>query len=373
MNFCVIGAGSGGRAFAAYLSSKGHSVSLYNRSYHRISAIQQKGGIEATGELKGFFPIQTVTQDLELAVRDAEIIFVVTPAFAHKNIAKKIAPYLKNGQVIILNPGRTFGSVEFLRIIEKIRGNLTIFIGETQTLIFTSRKLSGNRVKIIKIKNEVKFSTFPEIYIEFIYDLLKDTFPQLIPNEDYLELTLNNIGMLLHPTISLFNAGSMDFGREFKFYKQGATQRVCKVLEEVENELFEIFSILGLKYVPFEEWARGCYGIKAKCIHEAIQKVEAYQDINAPHNLITRYFTEDVPTGLVPISSLARFLGIKTPTIDSIIQLSGVLCGINFLEGGRSIEDLKIKDYLRERIYHAAILSDKYIVSERIRSTKEDI
>ena len=125
--------------------------------------------------------------------------------------------------------------------------------------------------------------------------------------------------------------------------------------------------------MPFKEWARGCYGIKTNCIYDAIQKVEAYQDINAPKDLITRYFTEDVPTGLVPIASLARFLGIKTPTINSIIQLSSVLCGINFLEAGRSIEGLKIKNYLRERVYHAAILRNDLIVNSRIRSTKEDM
>ncbi|TFG07161.1 MAG: NADP transhydrogenase subunit alpha [Promethearchaeota archaeon] len=373
MNFCVIGAGSGGRAFAAYLSSKGHSVSLYNRSYHRISAIQQKGGIEATGELKGFFPIQTVTQDLELAVRDAEIILVVTPAFAHKSIAKNIAPHLKEGQVIILNPGRTFGSVEFLREIDKVRGKFPVFIGETQTLLFTSRELPGNGVRILKIKNKVSFSTFPEKYIDLINDLLKNTFPQLISNENYLELTLNNIGMLLHPTISLFNAGPMDFGKTFKFYKEGATTRVCHVLEEVESEITEIFSVLGLKYMPFEKWAYKCYGIKANCIHDAIQQLEVYNNIKAPKELITRYFTEDVPTGLVPIASLASFLGIETPIIDSIIQLASVLCGINFLDRGRSIERLKIKDYLRERIFQATVLTDEFLSKERIRSTKEDM
>jgi opine dehydrogenase len=44
---------------------------------------------------------------------------IVTPAFAHKTIAKQIAPFLKEDQIILLNPGRTFGAVEFRRMIEK--------------------------------------------------------------------------------------------------------------------------------------------------------------------------------------------------------------------------------------------------------------
>ena len=105
MKFCVIGAGSGGRACAAYISGKGHFVSLYNRSYTRISSIKQKGGIEAKGALEGFFHLELVTQNLQLAVKDADVIMVVTPASAHRDIAKKLAPFLSNNQIIVLNPG----------------------------------------------------------------------------------------------------------------------------------------------------------------------------------------------------------------------------------------------------------------------------
>lgn len=370
MRFCVIGAGSGGRAFAAYLLSKGYPVSLYNRSFSRISEIQQKGGIEATGEIQGFFQIDIVTQDLKLAVKDADIILVVTPALAHESIAKKLAPFLIDGQIIILNPGRTFGSVEFLKIIEEMRGKMAIFMGETQTLLFTSRELSENRIKIIKIKNSVKFTTFPDKYTELIHEILKDIFPQLVPIDDYLEVTLNNIGMLLHPAISLFNAGPIDFGKDFKFYTEGATHQLCQVLEEIEIELNEIFRRLGLRQLRYEKWARECYGVNARSIYEAIQKVEAYRNISSPRELIMRYFTEDVPTGLVPIASLGNFLEINTPTINSIIHLSSILCGIDFMKEGRTIEKLQIGNYIRERLHNLHLLSKEIIIKDIFKSTK---
>lgn len=372
MRFCVIGAGSGGRAFAAYLSSKGYPISLYNRSFSRLIEIQRKGGIETSGELQGFFPIDLVTQDLKLAMKDADIIMVVTPAYAHRDIASKISPYLEDDQLIILNPGRTFGSIEFLRIIESKRGNIPVFISETQTLLFTSRELEGNRVNIIKIKNSVNFSTFPDKYTDLIYAILKDIFPQLNPVDDYLEVSLNNIGMVLHPAISLFNAGTMDFGKNIKFYKEGATPQICQVLEEIQVELNEIFSKLGLRQLRFEKWANESYGVNASCIYDAIQKIDAYKDINAPNQLITRYFTEDVPTGLVPIASLGRFLGLRTPTIDSIIQLSSILCGINFLNEGRTIEKLQLKSYLRKRIYKTELLTKGLNLNEEIRISKSE-
>jgi len=350
MKFAVIGAGNGGRAFAAYLSSKGYIVNLYNRSYSRILDIKKKGGIKASGELKGFFPINLATQDLELAVRDVDVILIVVPASAHKDIAEKLVQYLSPDQIILLNPGRTFGAVEFRRTIEKAGILNPIFIAETQTLLFTSRQLKKNGVKILKIKDLVDFAAFPDKDTFFMYDTLKDVFPQLNPVDDYLGMTLNNIGMLLHPTLSLLNASAIDSGRKFKFYAEGVTSRTCEVLETIQNELNEIYKLLGLKQLRFCKWANKSYGVKENSIYRAIQKIRAYENINAPKDLITRYFTEDVPTGLVPISSLAKFLGIETPVINSIINLSSILCGKDFRKEGRTIFGLDLEPLIKKRI-----------------------
>ncbi|MFW9998706.1 MAG: NAD/NADP octopine/nopaline dehydrogenase family protein [Candidatus Hodarchaeota archaeon] len=350
MKFCVVGAGNGGRAFGAYLSSKGHSVNLYNRSLSRIVDIKKKGGIKASGAIKGFFPINLATQNLELALRDVDIILIVIPASAHRDIAEKIIKFLSPDQIIILNPGRTFGAVEFRRTVEKKGISFPIFIAEAQTLIFTSRQLKKNGVKILKIKDSVDFAAFPEKHTFFVYDTLKDIFPQLNPVRDYLEMTLTNIGMLLHPTISLLNAGIMDSGISFKFYAEGATTRICEVLENIQIEMNKIFEILGFNHIRFCNWAHKSYGVKKKCIYDAIQNIDAYKNINSPKQLITRYFTEDIPTGLVPISSLAKFLGVKTPIIDSVINLSSILCGKNFRNDGRTIIGLDLKDFIKKRI-----------------------
>jgi len=350
MRFCVIGAGNGGRAFAAYLSSKGYCVNLYNRSYSRICDIKKKGGIKVKGKLKGFFPIDLITQNLNLAVKDVDIILIVTPASAHKSIAKNIAHFLTSDQIILLNPGRTFGAVEFRSITEKERGNLPIFIAETQTLLFTSRQLKKNKVQILAIKDSVDFSAFPEKDTFFISDTLRDVFPQMNPSDNYLQVTLNNMGMLLHPTLSLLNASAMDYGRKFNFYAQGASSHTCEILETLQMEFRKIFEKLNLKQISFCEWVEKSYGFKANSIYKAIQKIKAYKNIVAPKELITRYFTEDVPTGLVPMASLGEFLEISTPIIDSIINLSSILCGINFKKEGRNIMNLKLANYITKQM-----------------------
>ncbi|MFX1597410.1 MAG: NAD/NADP octopine/nopaline dehydrogenase family protein, partial [Promethearchaeota archaeon] len=172
----------------------------------------------------------------------------------------------------------------------------------------------------------------------------------LNPADDYLKMTLNNIGMLLHPTISLLNAGAMDSDINFKFYAEGATNRICEVIENIQIELNRIFQMLGLKQIRFCIWANKSYGIKKKSIYNAIQSIKAYENIKAPNQLITRYFTEDVPTGLVPISSLGKFLDIETPVIDSIIKLSSILCGIDFRKEGRTITGLDLENMIEKRM-----------------------
>ena len=350
MKFCIIGAGNGGRAFAAYLSSRGYQVNLYNRSFSRIIDIKKNGGINALGEIKGNFPCKLVTQDLKEAVKNVDVILIVVPASAHKDIAEKIVPYLSPDQIILLNPGRTFGAVEFRHIIEEKGVLFPIFIAETQTLICTSRQLKKNKVKILKIKNVIDFAAFPDKDTFFVYDTLKEIFPQLNPVDDYLKMTLNNIGMLLHPTLSLLNAGAMDCGKNFKFYAEGATFRICEVLETIQLELNKIRKILGLNQLNFSKWANKSYGVKMNNIYNSIQNIKAYENINAPNQLITRYFTEDVPTGLVPISSLAKFLGVETPIIDSVINLSSILCGKDFRKEGRTIHRLGLEELIKRRI-----------------------
>ena len=40
-----------------------------------------------------------------------EVIMVVLPSSAHADIAKAAAPHLKDGQIVILHPGRTCGAL----------------------------------------------------------------------------------------------------------------------------------------------------------------------------------------------------------------------------------------------------------------------
>jgi len=56
-----------------------------------------------------------------------------------------------------------------------------------------------------------------------------------------------------------------------------------------------------------------------------------------------RYLTEDVPTGLVPLSELGRALGILTPHIDNLIDLASEELNIDFRINGRTLDRLGLR------------------------------
>ena len=113
----VLGAGNGGLAMAGHLSLMGFEVRLFNRSEERLWGVKSTGEIDVVGEIEGHGNISVATTSMEEAIEGVELIMIVVPATAHKWMAKNIAPYLKDGQIIVLHPGRTFGALEFKQVL----------------------------------------------------------------------------------------------------------------------------------------------------------------------------------------------------------------------------------------------------------------
>src|SRR3972149_3807544 len=119
-NYTVIGAGHGGKAMAAHLALMGFRLTLYNRTFDHVAALKARGGIDlesVEGGPHGFARLALVTSDLGEALQSAQMIMVVVPSSAHADVAKAAAPHLKDGQIIVLHPGRTCGALEFVKAL----------------------------------------------------------------------------------------------------------------------------------------------------------------------------------------------------------------------------------------------------------------
>lgn len=348
MNRCtVIGAGHGGKAMAAHMAIMGLDVVLYNRTWRNVATINDRGGISLInqdGKANRFGKLALVTSHIEEAVLDSQVIMVVVPASAHKDIARKVAPYLQDDQIIVLNPGRTFGAFEFQKILHDNGCRAKVVLAETQTFIYASRSEGPAQARILRIKDAVPLAAFPAEDTPKVLAAIRPVYPQFIDGETVLHTGLNNIGAIFHPTITLHNAGWIEAtGGDFQFYIDGVTPTVAKVMEAVDRERVRVAEAIGVEATSAIEWLKMAYNSEGENLYEAIHNQEGYRGIKAPATINHRYINEDVPMSLVPLASLGRNLGIKVRAMESIIRLACIARNTDYWEIGRTMEKLEIE------------------------------
>lgn len=325
---------------AGHLASIGHKVVLYNRPSNKLDIIAEQGGINLTGALKTFGPVEKITSSIEDAVSSSEIIMVATTADAHGILATQMLPFLKDDQIIVLNPGRTGGALEVRRIFNDAGLSNKVYVAECQSLIYACRQSGPGNVNIIGIKDRVFYATYPSRDIDNVHPRLSEIYKCLIPVDHVLITSLENIGAIFHPTIIIFNSANIERGEDFFFYND-MTPAVCKVLESVDRERLMIGDAYGLKLKSAEEWISYAYeGIEGNDLLSKMKYNPAYYKICAPKTLHSRMLLEDIPTGILPMIELGKVAGLKLPLMNSIYNLSECLLGIDFRKNGRTLRQL---------------------------------
>ncbi len=362
LKFAVIGAGHGGQAVAGHLTLLGHRVRLFNRSPETIEGIRNAGGISIDGVIRGVARVELLTSDIGEALSGAHVVMVAVPASAHEWVAEACAPHLRDGQVVVLNPGRTGGALEFRNVLRETGSQTEPIIAETQTFIYASRLISPGRSRIFRIKHSVPLAALPATSTDRVIRLLSSVLPQFIPAASVLKTSLDNIGAVFHPVITLLNGGWIEStAGNFEFYLDGVTPSVARMVEAVDRERTSVARALRVRAMSALEFLEMAYGRHADNLYEAMKGNEAYKGIRAPRVLRHRYLFEDVPTGLVPMASLGEMLGVPTPNINSLIQIASELQGTNFWEIGRTVENLGLAgatvEQIRHYVYHGGLVT----------------
>lgn len=349
--FCVMGAGHGGQAMAAYLATRGYPVNLFNKSAERLQPVQAQGGIVLTGLLEGFGPLRAVTTDAAEAVHDTDVIMVVVPATAHRHIARLIAPHLRDGQVIVLHPGRTGGALEFSQVLWESGCDADVTVAEAQTFIYASRASGDGTAQVFGIKHDVPLAALPACETPRVLSLLNEAYPQYSAASSVLETSLNNMGAIFHPALTLLNAARIEAEGDFDYYHDGLTPAVAKVLEAMDRERVAVARALGVPGQTAIEWLATAYGAEGATLREAVLNNDGYAGIKAPTTLDHRYLHEDVPMSLVPMASLGRLLSVPTPTIDHVIGLACILHQRDYWAEGRTAERLGLTGLTAAQIH----------------------
>jgi opine dehydrogenase len=353
MKYTVIGAGNGGKAMAAHMALMGKEVTLYNRTYANIEVIAERGGIDLDnpGGLAGFGHLAKVTDNMEVALDGADLIMVVLPSSAHRDIAQAMAPYLQDDQIVLLHPGRTCGAIEFDQTLRQSGCTAKPIIAEAETFIFASRSEGPSQARIFRIKESVPLAALPATANQKVLEAVHTVYPQYISGGNVLKTGLNNMGAVFHPTIALLNAGWIETTHgDFQFYIDGVSPSVARLLEAVDRERCTVASALGIRARTGLEWLAMAYDARGTDLFEAIHNQTGYYGIKAPATLQHRYIFEEVPMSLVPIAALGQRYGVSVRAIDAIIRLACIVHNTDYWRKGRTLDKLGIADLSVEEL-----------------------
>ena len=355
LRFAVIGAGNGGQSLTGHLGLLGFPVKLWDVDPQRVEDLRKTNRIVLSGAVCGESGIPLVTGDIGEAVEGADVIMVVIPTVYQRSTVKAMAPHLRDGQAVVLNPGATGGALEARAVLAEEGCRADVLVAETDTLIYACRSPKPGEAIIGGIKDGVSVAALPAKDTPRVVELLNRVFPQYKAVANVLVTSLSNANAMMHPAPTILNAGRIECRASFDYYFEGVTPALARVVETVDAERLAIAGAMGVRAPSIHDFYRDYYAAFGANLHEQIQTVKAYIGIKGPTSLNTRYIFEDLPTGLVPLSALGAAVGVPTPTMNSIVHLGNILLGRDFWAEGRSLERLGLAgltpDEVRAKVF----------------------
>ncbi|MBA1336221.1 MAG: hypothetical protein HPY66_2466 [Firmicutes bacterium] len=352
LTWAVIGGGNGGQSTAGHLALMGFPVRLYDIIPETVDAIKLQGGIRLEGDVvQGFGKLELATTSIQEAVKGSDIVMVVTPALAHRDIARACAPYLEDGQVVFIHPGATGGALEFRKVLDDEQCSADVTIAEAQSLVYACRSPKPGCANIMGIKKSLMVSALPSTETERVVKLLNTAYEQMYGGANVLQTSLENLNAMMHPGPTLLNTSLIESDRKWKYYYDGITPSIGAFVEEMDRERMAIGEALGIKLRSVLDWYEIMYGVRENTLSETVRKNDAYAQIQGQKALETRYILEDIPMGLVPMLSLARLTGVKADRIETVVKLGQLLLNKDFVKIGRSLENLGLSGMDIEQIH----------------------
>jgi opine dehydrogenase len=341
----IIGAGIGGVYLAAELGIAGFKLRLHDLDDARLADIRAFGGIDVEGEKAGFAAVEGATTDLQSAVDGAGIVIVVTGGNAQATVARSLAPLLRDGQVILLIQGNTGGSLIMRRALDAAGCRADVAVAEMDNYPYSCRRLAPTRIRPIVAKRWLQIAAFPGNRIAAVFPRLSPLFPQAVAAPNTLYTGFTNANAVLHVANCVANAARIESEAGYRFYAEGVTPAVARLYQAINRERVAAAAAFGAAVPTLEDWFDRVYGVHEAGLVETCRRLTdnpdgPYQATGTPSSLDHKFITEDVPTGLIPMSALGAAAGVPTPTIDALVTMVHSMTGNDFAAEARTLARL---------------------------------
>jgi opine dehydrogenase len=349
MRYAVIGAGNGGYAMAGELALLGRDIVLFDflAFEDRLAPLRAAGGVWVESRIdhfpggrgEHFARLPKIATDISV-IADVDIVIVVVPGQHHEKVIAVALPHLRNGQLVLLNPGGVGGCLVWAASIRST-GRSGVLLAQPSDLLYAGYRTNDGRVIVADKKKKAVLGIFPNRDGDRVLSLLED-FPEFVPAANVLEAGMSGPGMLVHPLPMLMNAVRIDRDTPFKYDAYDITPSIAIAVDELDRERTNIIAALGGRPLPIKDVLTEYYGVSGADFYETVRKVPAYLGASAPADFTHRYIAEEVPTQVVPTASIGRTLGVKTRMLDAVTTLAGAITGEDYARSGWTTERLGI-------------------------------
>ncbi|CUH92450.1 NAD/NADP-dependent octopine/nopaline dehydrogenase family protein [Herbinix luporum] len=343
MNISVLGAGNGGTAVAADLSLRGHDVTLIKTSHALHDQnfeylIKNEGTVKLieNGETK-VAKIKQITRDLS-KLSESEVVIIYIQTNYHENLIKRIKPYLKDGQVLLINPGY-LSTTYVLRHCKDI--DLTICEAQSSFIDCRINEPGTIKVGFRNVRNPL--GIYPKKHLEYGKEKLDHLGFPFVYLPSVIEAGLHNPNLIIHTVGAIMSIPRIEKTKgEYCMYHEVFTPSVWNILEALDKEKMDVMEKMGCERLPYVEACKFRNTLDDE--RDAKEVFFWYADMptraKGPTKVDSRYISEDVPQGLVLLESLGLKYKIATPICTALINIASAALGRDLRLEGRTLENL---------------------------------
>ena len=325
MKVTIIGAGNLGLLLGAAFSIRGHEVTLRTSRPEQISKEIEIFNKEE--EILGIGKIARITADWKESIEGADVVWVTVPPQLFFETAKKMEPYVFEGQMIGIIPGAGAAEFAFKPLIKKgIR-----FFGLARVPSIARVKETGKSVYMLGPAPELLIGSIPARNAEQICNDIQPLYKvKCRPVANYLAVAFTPSNPVLHttriygmfkdyipgnhyPKNELFYEKWPIDGAEVLLNCSDELQQLCKAIPMDMRDVESMQFRHDIR-TPEELAKRICSLERLKGLYSPVIKDE----IGYVPDFNSRYFVSDFPFGIKIMIEVAKLFDVPTPTMNMV-------------------------------------------------------
>lgn len=344
MKIAMLGAGNAGCAVSADLTMKGHEVTLIKTSHalhdDNFDFLLKNDGkmtLDEFGTIKSA-NIHKLSRDVA-DIKGAEVVIIYIQTNFHEQLIERIAPYLEDGQILLINPGYFSTAYVLKHCPDK-----DIIVAEAESSFIDGRIMEPGlfRVGFRNVRNPI--GIYPVAKKEEAIVKLDQLGERFVYLDSVVEAALHNPNLIVHTVGSVMSIPRIEKAKsDFCMYHEAYTRdnpATWRILEALDAEKMDVLENLGFPRLSYVEACK-----YRNSLDDSIDAKEVFLEYaemptraKGPTVVDSRYISEDVPQGLVMMEALGKALNVGTPVASSLISIASAALGRDLRAEGRTPE-----------------------------------